>query len=110
MDKAVFIWLTLVNLFKKNKKFHVSFSIKRCFHMVSINNFSALAQSIPGAIEFPHFELTSFKINKRILATLEIEKNRVCLMHSPNDQSVFIAFDSSIIYPLPNKWGKNGAT
>ncbi len=31
-------------------------------------------------------------------------------MLSEIDQSVFCAFDKSIIYPVPNKWGKQGAT
>ncbi len=26
------------------------------------------------------------------------------------DQSVFSAFDKTVIYPVPNKWGKRGAT
>ena len=31
-------------------------------------------------------------------------------MLSPVDQSVFCAFGPSVIYPVPNKWGKQGAT
>lgn len=31
-------------------------------------------------------------------------------MLTPIDQSVFSAFDKSIIYPVPNKWGQKGAT
>lgn len=31
-------------------------------------------------------------------------------MLSEVDQSVFSAFDKSVIYPVPNKWGKQGAT
>ena len=31
-------------------------------------------------------------------------------MLSPVDQSVFCAYDKAIIYPVPNKWGKKGAT
>ncbi len=31
-------------------------------------------------------------------------------MLSEIDQSVFSAYDTSIIYPVPNKWGKHGAT
>ncbi len=39
------------------------------------------------------------------------EKNSlVCLMLSVVDQSVFCAFDEKVIYPVPNKWGKEGAT
>ena len=31
-------------------------------------------------------------------------------MLSEIDQSVFSAYDKSVIYPVPNKWGKKGAT
>ncbi len=31
-------------------------------------------------------------------------------MLSEIDQSVFSAYDKSMIYPVPNKWGQKGAT
>ena len=78
--------------------------------MIDIATVRKLALSFDGAVELPHFELTSFRINKKIFATMDIKKKRVCLMLSLIDQSVFSAFDKSIIYPVPNKWGKKGAT
>jgi hypothetical protein len=79
--------------------------------MVTEETFRELALSFPDAIELPHFELTSFRAaNKKIFATLDVKKNRACLMLSPVDQSVFSAHDISIIYPVPNKWGSQGAT
>jgi len=78
--------------------------------MIDIATARKLALSFEGAIELPHFELTSFRINKKIFATLDIKKKRVCLLLSLIDQSVFCEFDKSIIYPVPNKWGKKGAT
>ena len=78
--------------------------------MVSIETFRKLALSFDDSSEEPHFELTSFRVNKKIFATLNIEKKMVCLMLNELDQSVFITFDLSIIYPVPNKWGKKGAT
>lgn len=29
---------------------------------------------------------------------------------TPEDQSVFCAFDTAVIYPVPGGWGKKGAT
>ena len=78
--------------------------------MIDIATARKLALSFEGAMELPHFELTSFRINKKIFATLDIKKKRVCLLLSLIDQSVFCEFDKSIIYPVPNKWGKKGAT
>ena len=31
-------------------------------------------------------------------------------MLTPEDQSVFILYNKTIIYPVPNKWGLKGAT
>jgi len=78
--------------------------------MVDTATFKQLALSFPGAIELPHFDKASFRANKKIFATLDVKNNRACVMLTPIDQSVFCAFDKTIIYPVPNKWGKNGAT
>ena len=78
--------------------------------MITLANFKTLALSFPDVIELPHFEKTSFRINKKIFATLNKKENRACIRLSLIDQSVFCAFDLSIIYPVPNKWGKQGWT
>jgi len=78
--------------------------------MIDIATARKLALSFEGAVELPHFELTSFRVNKKIFATIDIKKKRVCLLLTLIDQSVFCEFDKSIIYPVPNKWGKKGAT
>ncbi len=78
--------------------------------MVSIESARKLALSFDEAVELPHFELTSFRVKKKIFATLDIKNKRVCLMLSKIDQSVFSSFDSALIYPVPNKWGLNSAT
>lgn len=78
--------------------------------MISIETFRKLALSYSEATEQPHFEKTSFRVNKKIFATLDIKNKRACLLLSPIDQSVFSSIDKSVIYPVPNKWGLKGAT
>jgi predicted DNA-binding protein (MmcQ/YjbR family) len=78
--------------------------------MVSIEGFREMALAFEGSNEQPHFEKTSFRVGKKIFATLDTQHKRACLMLTPVDQSVFTAFDKSIIYPVPNKWGLKGAT
>jgi hypothetical protein len=78
--------------------------------VVTVESFRQLALSFSEAYEAPHFELTSFRVNKNIFATLDEKRNRACLMLSEIDQSVFCSIDKSIIYPVPNKWGQKGAT
>ncbi|MEO7306281.1 MAG: MmcQ/YjbR family DNA-binding protein [Ferruginibacter sp.] len=78
--------------------------------MVTVETFRQMALALPDAIELPHFDRTSFRVNKRIFATLDEQKKIAVLMFSPLEQSVFCAFDKNIIYPVPGGWGKQGAT
>ena len=78
--------------------------------MVSIKGFKAIALSFPATIEAAHFEKTSFKIKNKIFATLSEIENRACVKLSPVDQSAFCTFDAQVIFPVPNKWGKQGWT
>lgn len=78
--------------------------------MVSIKEFRKLALSFPGTVELPHFEKASFRIGKKIFATLSEKEKKACLKLSLIDQDVFAIFDKSTIYPVPNKWGKQGWT
>lgn len=78
--------------------------------MVSIESFRKLALSFPDATEEPHFEKTSFRINKKIFATFDKKNNRAVLKLNEIDQSVFCASSEMIFYPIPNKWGKQGWT
>jgi len=78
--------------------------------MVSVDTVRQLALSFDQAVELPHFDRASFRVNKKIFATLVERNNIAVLMLSPVDQSVFCAYDKSVMYPVPNKWGRKGAT
>ncbi len=78
--------------------------------MVSIESFRQIALSLPGVIEQPHFEKTSFRINKKIFATLDTANNRVVVKLSEIDQSTLSSYDNAIIYPVKGGWGKQGWT
>jgi predicted DNA-binding protein (MmcQ/YjbR family) len=78
--------------------------------MVSVAAFRTLALSLPGTEELPHFHLTSFRVNKKIFATLGEKDKRAILKLSKIDQSVFCSYDESIFYAVPGSWGKQGAT
>ena len=82
-----------------------------------------MALALPNAIEMPHFDRASLRVNmpgrsaglreqpgKRIFATLDEKKKIAVLMFSPIEQSVFCAFDKTIIYPVPGGWGRQGCT
>ena len=78
--------------------------------MITNQNFRKLAMSFPEAVEQPHFEKTSFRVKKKIFATLD-EKTRIAaLKFSPVDQSVFIDISKGAFYPAQGAWGKSGYT
>jgi predicted DNA-binding protein (MmcQ/YjbR family) len=78
--------------------------------MVNIDDFRKLALSFPEAEESTHFEKTSFRIKKKIFATLSENEKIACIKLSGIDQSVFSTTNRITIYPVPNKWGKQGWT
>ncbi|MBZ4041724.1 MmcQ/YjbR family DNA-binding protein [Flavobacterium hibisci] len=78
--------------------------------MVLIETFRKLALSLHDVAEEPHFEKTSFRINKKIFATFDEKNNTAVLKLNEIDQSVFCASSEMIFYPVPNKWGKQGWT
>lgn len=69
-----------------------------------------IALALPGTTEHAHFDKQAFKANKRIFATLWEKERLVMVKLSLIDQSVFSAFNPTIIYPVPNKWGLQGCT
>jgi predicted DNA-binding protein (MmcQ/YjbR family) len=78
--------------------------------MVSIKTFRQLALSFEGATEEPHFEKTSFRVKKKIFATLNEKENRATIKLSLTEQDLFCVYDKNVMYPVPNKWGKQGWT
>jgi predicted DNA-binding protein (MmcQ/YjbR family) len=78
--------------------------------MVSIDTFRKLALSFPETTEELHFEKASFRVKNKIFATYDGKNKRACVKLSEIDQDVFSLADSNIIYPVDNKWGKQGWT
>lgn len=78
--------------------------------MVTIELLRKLALSFPEATEEPHFEKTSFRVKKKIFASYDASKKRACIKLSEIDQNVFSNTNKTIIFPVDNKWGKQGWT
>jgi predicted DNA-binding protein (MmcQ/YjbR family) len=78
--------------------------------MISIKTFRQIALSFEGATEEPHFEKTSFRVKKKIFATLNEKENRATIKLSLEEQDLFCVYDKDVMYPVPNKWGKQGWT
>lgn len=78
--------------------------------MVSIDQFRTWALAYPHVVELPHFEKTSFRVKQRIFATVDITRNQACLKLTEIEQDVFSKGSKGALYPVPNRWGKQGWT
>jgi hypothetical protein len=73
--------------------------------------FKIFALSFPGTEDAPHFDRTAFKVTgKRIFTTLHEPTLTVNVKLTPAEQKSFCKFDKKVIYPIDNKWGKQGWT
>ncbi len=78
--------------------------------MISLKTFRELALSFAEVTEQPHFEKASFRVKNKIFVTLDEAKHIACVKFSEADQSVYCLIDETIIWPVQNKWGKQGWT
>jgi hypothetical protein len=78
--------------------------------MLSPEDVKNIALSFEAASEKPHFNRIAFVVNKRIFATLSYEYKTLNLMFNPQLQMLFCPPNSEVIFPIPNGWGRNGAT
>src|SRR5688500_6996818 len=78
--------------------------------MIDTKTVRKLDLSFDEAEEKAHCEKASFRVRKKIFATLDSKHNHVVLKLSLVDQSVFSNYNKEVIYPVPNAWGKQGWT
>lgn len=78
--------------------------------MIKTEIFRQIALAMPNAVELPHFEKASFRVNEKIFATLNSEKNIATIKLNAVDQNVFASVNPGVIFPVPNKWGLQGWT
>jgi hypothetical protein len=69
----------------------------------------ALALSLEGVAEAPHFDRTAFR-RARIFATLSSDGGNINLMFDLDHQEFYIAQASGAFAALDNAWGRAGAT
>ena len=78
--------------------------------MITPEQAREMALALEGVEEKPHFNRVAFTVKKKIFATLSFEDKTLNLMFSPELQFIYCPPKSEVIYPVPNKWGKKGAT
>jgi len=80
---------------------------------MTVDEFRALALSLPHAIEKPHFERASFRVDaprgKTIATLLEAEATANVFL-TVAEQELLISAEPAIFSKVANKWGDKGAT
>jgi len=77
--------------------------------MVDLETFSQLALGYAETYASPHFHKTSFRIRKKIFATLDTQNNKAVLKLSPDEQATLITLGDGVI-PVTGSWGQQGWT
>ena len=78
--------------------------------MIDTGTFRQMALSFEESVEQPHLNKTSFRVNKRIFATLDAVAGKIVVKLSEVEQSVFCGYDRSVMHPVNGGWGKQGWT
>lgn len=79
--------------------------------MIDMKAFRDMALSFPYTEQVPHFERVGFRITGKRMFTTYLEKNNTAnIFLTPAEQKLFCKIDKTNIYPVPNKWGEEGAT
>lgn len=78
--------------------------------MISLKIFAAIALSFPDTDQALHFEIISFRVNKKIFATLNIPQKRGTLKFNKEYQDIFVSIGKGKINAVPNAWGRLGWT
>src|SRR3954471_22061144 len=76
--------------------------------MATAKDLRAIALSLEGTTEAPHFDRAAFKV-KRIFATLASDGKSANLMLTPDEQEFKCMMAPDAFAPVPNAWGKRGA-
>jgi hypothetical protein len=78
--------------------------------MLSRDDVRRIALSMPEAYEEAHFELTSFRVAKKIFCTMGADRPPIMLKLDAEDQANLVADDPAHIAPVPGYWGRKGST
>ncbi|MBA4227806.1 MAG: hypothetical protein C0456_14355 [Hyphomonas sp.] len=81
--------------------------------MIRPETLRAEALKLPHALERPHFDWASFRVDApkgKIFATLPPHHEFSNVFLTPDEQRMLCAAEPDIFFPVPNKWGEKGAT
>jgi hypothetical protein len=77
--------------------------------MATAKDLRRVALSLPGTAEAPHFDRAAFKV-ARIYVTLAADGRTANFMFTSDEQEFKCMMAPDAFAPVPNAWGKKGAT
>jgi hypothetical protein len=77
--------------------------------MATAKDLRRIALLLDGTTEAPHFDRAAFKV-ARIYATLAADGRTANFMFTPDEQEFKCMMAPDAFAPVPNAWGKKGAT
>ena len=77
--------------------------------MASSKDLRRLALALPGTTEAPHFDRIAFRA-ARIYVTLAGDGRTANFMFTPDEQAFKCMLAPDAFQPIPNAWGRKGAT
>lgn len=81
--------------------------------MITPAKLRAVALALPRALERPHFDWASFRVDApkgKIFCTLPPHHEFSNVFLTPEEQRLLCEAEPDIFFPVPNKWGEKGAT
>lgn len=78
--------------------------------LISVTLIRSIALSFPETDQHPHFDLISYRVNKKIFVTVNEPQKRCTLKFDKGFQDIFTSLSKGAIYPVPNAWGRSGWT
>lgn len=81
--------------------------------MISSDRLREIALGFPHAIERPHFDWASFRVDAprgKIFATLPPHLEFANVFLNVEEQTMLVDAEPAIFQKVPNKWGDKGAT
>lgn len=75
-----------------------------------LTRFRRIAMSLPEVTEQDHWGRPSFRVNKKIFATLWPDNGKGMIKLTPDQQDVHVEKTPATFEPVPGGWGLGGAT
>jgi len=76
--------------------------------MLNRDDIRTAALALPEAYEAPHFDIPSFRVNKKIFCTIHLERPRIVLKLDPEDQHNLV--DGAAVRAVDGIAGRKGWT